>query len=58
MNAWTAPGTSNMEPILDNSRANNYLFSTYYLEPGDYFRLRTLQLGYTFKPEVLSKIKG
>jgi hypothetical protein len=48
LNAWTAPGSNNVEPILDNSRGNNFLFSTYYLEPGDYFRLRTVQLGYTF----------
>ncbi len=48
LNAWTAAGTTNVEPILDNTRANNYLFSSYWLEPGDYFRIRTLQLGYTF----------
>ncbi len=47
-NAWTGPGTSNVEPILDNTRPNNYVFSNHYLEPGDYFRIRTLQLGYTF----------
>jgi hypothetical protein len=29
--------------------------STYYLEPADFFRIRTLQLGYTFKKELLSK---
>ncbi|RYE11548.1 MAG: TonB-dependent receptor, partial [Sphingobacteriales bacterium] len=45
LNAWTGPGTSNVEPILDNTRGNNFLFSTHYLEPGDYFRLRTVQLG-------------
>jgi TonB-linked SusC/RagA family outer membrane protein len=56
INAWTGPGTTNVEPILDNSRSNNFLFSTYYLEPGDYFRLRTLQLGYTFNPTFLSGI--
>lgn len=56
LNAWTAPGTSNVEPIIDNSRGNNYLFSTYYLEPGDYFRFRTVQLGYTFKADALAKI--
>ena len=33
------------------------MFSSYYLEPGDYFRIRTLQLGYTFKDnKTLSKI--
>ena len=54
LNAWTGPGTSNVEPILDITRGNNYLFSTYFLEPGDYLRIRTLQLGYTFAPQALS----
>lgn len=55
LNAWTGPGTSNVEPILQKGRLNNYLFSSYFLEPGDYFRLRTVQLGYTFKPAMLAK---
>ncbi|MBO9657555.1 MAG: TonB-dependent receptor [Chitinophagaceae bacterium] len=49
LNAWTGPGTTNVEPIMNNGRGNNFLFSNYFLEPGDYFRFRTLQLGYTFK---------
>lgn len=53
LNAWTTPGSTNVEPILDNSRGNNYLFSSYYLEPGDYFRIRLLQLGYTFPTGML-----
>lgn len=56
LNAWTGPGTSNIEPILDNTRGNNFLFSTYYLEPGDYFRFRTVQLGYNFSPKLISTI--
>jgi hypothetical protein len=28
LNAWTGAGTSNVEPILDNTRANNFLFSS------------------------------
>jgi TonB-linked SusC/RagA family outer membrane protein len=56
LNAWTGPGTSNIEPILDNTRANNNLMSTYFLEPGDYFRLRTVQVGYTFGDQTLNKI--
>jgi TonB-linked SusC/RagA family outer membrane protein len=56
LNAWTAAGTSNVEPILDNSRANNLLFSSYFLEPGDYFRLRNVQLGYTFGNTMMSKV--
>lgn len=53
LNAWTGPGSSNVEPILDATRGDNYLFSSYYLEPGDFFRIRTLQLGYTFSPHLL-----
>ena len=53
LNAWTGPGTTNVEPILDNTRSNNFLFSSYWLEPGDYLRIRTVQLGYTFNPRIL-----
>lgn len=56
LNAWTTPGSTNVEPILDNTRGNNFLFSSYYLEPGDYFRIRTLQLGYTFANSLMTKI--
>jgi len=55
LNAWTTAGSTNVEPILDNTRGNNYLFSTHYLEPGDYFRLRTVQFGYTFGANTLAK---
>ena len=55
INAWTAAGTTNVEPMLDNTRGNNYLFSTYFLEPGDYFRLRTVQLGYSFSKTTLTR---
>ncbi len=48
LNAWTGPGTSNVEPIID-ARGNNLLFSSYYLESGSYFRIRNVQVGYTFK---------
>lgn len=56
LNAWSGPGTSNVEPILNNARGNNYLFSTYFLEPGDYFRIRNLQLGYTFSQSFIKKV--
>lgn len=56
LNAWTGPGTSNIEPILDNVRGNNFLFSTYFLEPGDFFRIRTLQIGYTFRENLLKRV--
>ena len=56
LNAYTTSGSSNIEPILDNSRGNNYFFSNYFLEPGDYFRLRTAQLGYTFGKQPLTAL--
>jgi TonB-linked SusC/RagA family outer membrane protein len=55
LNAWTTPGSTNIEPILDNSRGNNFLFSSYFLEPGDYFRFRTVQLGYNFSSGMLKR---
>lgn len=55
LNAYTTAGSSNVEPVLDNTRGNNFLMSTYYLEPGDYFRIRNLQVGYTFNKGMLSK---
>jgi TonB-linked SusC/RagA family outer membrane protein len=56
LNAWTTPGSTNVEPILDNTRGNNFQFSSYYLEPGDYFRLRTVQLGYTLGSTLLKSV--
>lgn len=56
LNAWTTAGSTNIEPILDNTRGNNYLFSSYFLEPGDYFRLRTVQVGYTFGKTIMNKV--
>lgn len=56
LNAWTTPGSTNIEPILDNTRGNNFLMSTYYLEPGDYLRIRLLQVGYTFEQKAFTKI--
>lgn len=56
LNAWTGQGTTNVEPILNNARSNNFLFSSYYLEDGDYFRLRNVQVGYTFGANALTKI--
>jgi len=58
LNAWTGAGTTNIEPILDNTRSNNFLFSSYWLEPGDYFRLRTIQLGYTFNTGTTLRNSG
>ncbi|RYG21889.1 MAG: TonB-dependent receptor [Chitinophagaceae bacterium] len=55
LNAWSGAGTTNIEPTIV-SRGNNLLFSTYFLEDGDYFRLRNVQIGYTIPKTILTKV--
>ncbi|MFC6997198.1 SusC/RagA family TonB-linked outer membrane protein [Rufibacter roseus] len=57
LDRWTGPGTSNFEPILDNTRAQNFLPSNYFLEKGDYFRIRNLTLGYSLGADLLAKLR-
>lgn len=56
MDRWNGEGTSNWEPILDPSRSINLVNSDYFLEDGSFFRIRNVQLGYTFNPTMLEKI--
>lgn len=56
MNRWNGEGTSNWEPILDTGRSINRQNSSYFIEDGSYFRIRNIQLGYTFDAKLLSKI--
>ncbi|MEO9479385.1 MAG: TonB-dependent receptor [Maribacter dokdonensis] len=58
LNAWSPTNTSTNIP--KNTRADlgfNRRMSTFYLEPGDYFRLRNAQLGYSFSDALLEKMK-
>ena len=54
LNAWHGENTSNSEPIISDIDANNRENSTYMIESGTYFRIRNLQIGYNFKPAMLS----
>ncbi|MDR0667077.1 MAG: TonB-dependent receptor [Prevotellaceae bacterium] len=56
LNRWHGKGTSNWEPILDPTRAINNMASSYFIEDGSFFRIRNIQLGYTFSPALLSKV--
>lgn len=56
MNRWNGEGTSNWEPILDRTRSINRMASNYFVEDGSFFRIRNVQLGYTFSPSMLNKI--
>lgn len=57
LDRWNGVGTSNWEPILHTGRSNNYQTSNYYIEDGSFFRIRNIQLGYSFAPEQLNALK-
>lgn len=53
---WTGPGTSNSYPrLIEGTDANgNYTnMSDFYLENGAYFRLKTIQIGYSLPQSLL-----
>jgi TonB-linked SusC/RagA family outer membrane protein len=55
LNRWHGEGTSVVEPILDASRSHNHLPSTNLLENGDYFRIRSVQVGYEIPRSAISQ---
>jgi len=59
INRWHGEGTSNWVPILAQGDRFNYNGSSYNIEDGSYFRIRNLQLGYSFGRNLISgwKIK-
>ena len=58
MSRWTGEGTSNDYPRLTSNDVNGNFgnMSDFYLEKGDYMRLKVVQLGYTVKYKGLSKV--
>ena len=54
---WHGAGTSNWVPIISQGHRYNYNGSTYNIEDGSYFRIRNIQLGYNFSPNLISKAK-
>ncbi|MDD5186025.1 MAG: SusC/RagA family protein, partial [Paludibacter sp.] len=58
LNAWTPTNTSSTIPALSFSDLNNEKrFSSYYVEPGAYLKLRNLQLGYSLSSKLINKLK-
>jgi TonB-linked SusC/RagA family outer membrane protein len=57
LNRWTGPGTSNDFPRLIATDPNHNFSnpSSFYLENGDYFRIKVLQVGYTFASQILTR---
>lgn len=54
---WTGPGTSNDYPRLSDDDPNKNFSnpSSFYLEDGAYFRIKTVQVGYTLPEHLMSK---
>ncbi|NEU09642.1 TonB-dependent receptor [Flavihumibacter sp. R14] len=59
LNRWTGEGSTNTYPRLSTNDPNRNFSnpSSFFLESGDYFRIKTLQVGYTL-PASLSKKAG
>lgn len=57
INRWHGEGTSNWVPIISQGNRINYNGSTYNIEDGSYFRLRNVQLAYTFSQGLISRAK-
>ncbi|MBT31226.1 MAG: SusC/RagA family TonB-linked outer membrane protein [Thalassobius sp.] len=55
---WTGEGTTNEFPrLIDGDPNHNFSNpSDFYLQKGDYFRLKNIQLGYTLPSTLVSKI--
>ncbi len=52
---WHGEGSSNSYPSADVAGGMNSIPNTFFVESGNYFRLRNLQIGYQLPEQVLSK---
>ena len=57
MDRWHGEGTSNSQPLLNTKHAINRENSEYYVESGRFFRIRNLQLAYSFDKALISKVR-
>lgn len=58
LNRWTGEGTSNSYPRLTSNDTNSNFSnpSDFYLQDGDYLRIKTIQLGYSLPNKLTDKI--
>jgi TonB-linked SusC/RagA family outer membrane protein len=54
-NRWHGENTSNTYPSANIGGGQNYRANSFYVEKGDYFRVRNIQLGYTFPTSVTDR---
>lgn len=57
LNRWTGEGTSNVTPrlTLQDDNKNYSRVSSLFIEDGSYFRIKTLQIGYSLPNKLVSK---
>lgn len=60
LSRWTGPGTSNEYPRLTNDDTNGNFgnMSNFYLEDGDYLRLKVVSVGYSLPSKLVTKIQA
>ncbi|WP_343671022.1 TonB-dependent receptor [Chitinophaga sp.] len=57
LNAWSPQNPNSSIPALSATDDNfESRFSTYFVEKGDYLKLRNIQLGYTFSKQLLNSL--
>jgi hypothetical protein len=54
--SWSPQNPNAILPILDASDSRSLLPSSYFIEDGSYFRMKTLQVGYALPAALLSRI--
>jgi TonB-linked SusC/RagA family outer membrane protein len=53
---WTGDGTTNNYPSADLSSESNKQANSWYVESGNFFKIRNIQLGYTLPTALTSRI--
>jgi TonB-linked SusC/RagA family outer membrane protein len=58
LNRWNGEGTSNTYPRLSTKDSNKNFSnpSDFHLQNGDYFRIKTMQIGYSFPETTIEKV--
>lgn len=58
LDRWVGEGSTNENPRLTTESNRNTEFSDYYVEKGDFLRVRNIQFGYTLPKEWVAKAKA
>lgn len=56
LDRWTGEGTSNTVPKVTTAGTTNRVFSDYFVEDASYFRIQSMQLGYTINSKFIEKV--